>query len=104
MYLRPDRFGLHRGSGRALGVPEPLQFLTHFPTFVAAFGGAAFAEQTVRTLGGFAAVALSIPPGAELDGEAIVDVLLDSVSAERHDAVFAVPEQMDEVHPKQPHW
>jgi GNAT superfamily N-acetyltransferase len=84
--------------------PEPLQYLSYFPTFVAAFGGEAFAQQTVWTLGAFAAVALWIPPNVEPDGEAIIRVLREGVSAERHDDVFAVLEQMDEAHPEQPHW
>jgi hypothetical protein len=37
--------------------PEARQYLTHFPTFVAAFGVEAFTRQTVWTLHGFAAVA-----------------------------------------------
>jgi hypothetical protein len=84
--------------------PEPRQYLTHFPTFVAAFGGAAFARQTVWTLGGFAAVAVWIPPGAEADAETIVAALHDGVSSEQHDDVFAVLEQMDAAHPTYPHW
>ena len=56
------------------------QYLTHFPTFVAAFGSAAFDADTVCTLEGFAAVALWIPPGAAADGDRIV------VDAPRQDA------------------
>ena len=33
--------------------PEPHQYLTHFPRFVAAFGGAAFVRGTVWMLDGF---------------------------------------------------
>jgi hypothetical protein len=43
--------------------PEPQQYLTHFPEFLAAFGGQAFDEQTVWSLGEFSAVALWLPPG-----------------------------------------
>jgi ribosomal protein S18 acetylase RimI-like enzyme len=84
--------------------PEPLQYLTHFPTFVAAFGGEAFARQTVWRLGGFAAVALWIPPGAEPDADKIVAILRQNVSARQHRDVFAVLEQMDQAHPSYPHW
>lgn len=51
---------------------EPLQYLTHFARFVAAFGGGGFAGETVFRLGDFAAVAIWIAPGAEPDGDAIV--------------------------------
>jgi GNAT superfamily N-acetyltransferase len=84
--------------------PAAWQYLTHFPAFVAAFAGAAFASHTVSTLDGFGAVALWIPPGEEPDGDRIVTVLRDTVAAEQHADVFAVLEQMDSAHPKGAHW
>jgi ribosomal protein S18 acetylase RimI-like enzyme len=78
--------------------PEPWRYLTHFPAFVAAFGEGA----TVSRLDG--AVAMWIAPGVELNGEGIVAVLRDTVPAERQDDAFAVLEQMDELHPTDPHW
>jgi GNAT superfamily N-acetyltransferase len=89
--------------------PEPLQCLTHFPTFVAAFGSEAFAHETVWTLGEFAAVALWIPPAVALwippDGESDADAIVGVLrAAERLGDVFAVLEPMDEAHPTQPHW
>jgi hypothetical protein len=38
--------------------PETEAYLTHFPKFVAAFGGQAFRDETVWMLGEFSAVAL----------------------------------------------
>jgi ribosomal protein S18 acetylase RimI-like enzyme len=84
--------------------PEPQQYLTHFPGFVAAFGGEAFTRGTVWTLGDIAAAAMWIPPGAEPDTEAIVAVLTDRVSPEQHEDTFAVLEQMDRAHPTYAHW
>ncbi len=84
--------------------PEPSAYLTHFPAFLAAFGGAAFESQTVWSLGEFAAVAMWLPPDADTDGEAIVAVLSESVSRDKHADTFAVVEQMDAAHPKDPHW
>jgi GNAT superfamily N-acetyltransferase len=83
---------------------EPLDYLRHFPVFVAAFGGEAFEMQTVWRLSDFAAVAMWIPPGAEPDGDAIVAALSDSVSPDKQGDTFAVLEQMDVAHPKDPHW
>jgi ribosomal protein S18 acetylase RimI-like enzyme len=80
--------------------PEPSQYLTHFPAFVAAFGEGA----TVSSLDGDAAVAMWIAPGVELDGDGIVAVLRETVAAERHTDAFAVLEQMDDLHPQDPHW
>ena len=84
--------------------PEPFVYLTRFPAFVAAFGGAAFESETVWSVDEFAAVAMWLPPGADVDGEAIVAVLSESVSPDKHADTFAVLEQMDAAHPKEPHW
>jgi ribosomal protein S18 acetylase RimI-like enzyme len=84
--------------------PEPERYLTHFPRFLAAFGGRAFGERTVWRLGEFSAVALWLPPGAEPDGDAITTVLAESVAPQQHDDMFAVLGQMDAAHPTYPHW
>jgi ribosomal protein S18 acetylase RimI-like enzyme len=84
--------------------PESVQYLAHFPVFVAAFGGEAFDRQTVWALDGFAAVAVWIPPGAQVNADAIVAVLSETVPADKHEDAFSVLEQMDAAHPKHPHW
>jgi ribosomal protein S18 acetylase RimI-like enzyme len=84
--------------------PEPVAYLTQFPALVAAFSGAAFESQTVWSLEEFAAVTMWLAPGSEVDGEAIVAVLDESVSPDKHADTFAVLEQMDAAHPKDPHW
>jgi ribosomal protein S18 acetylase RimI-like enzyme len=84
--------------------PEPLQYLTHFARFVAAFGGGGFESQTVFTLGEFEAVAIWIAPRAYADADAIVAVLSESVDAGKRADAFSVLEQMDAAHPKEPHW
>jgi len=84
--------------------PDLPDYLTHFPKFLAAFGGNAFAEQTVWTLDDFAAVALWLPPGKEPDGDAIVAVLTESLPAEQHADTFALLDEMDGAHPKYPLW
>jgi GNAT superfamily N-acetyltransferase len=84
--------------------PDTQGYLTHFPEFVAAFGGPAFREETAWMLGDFSAVALLLAPGSEPDGDAIVEVLSENVAPEKHQDMFAVLEQMDEHHPEYPHW
>jgi len=84
--------------------PETQAYLTHFPKFVAAFGGQAFRDETVWMLGEFSAVALWLAPGSEPDGEAIVNALSESVSPEKRQDSFAVLEKMDQCHPEYPHW
>jgi len=83
---------------------EPREYLNHFPAFLSAFAGNAFAEESVWSLGEFSAVALWLPPGTEPDGDAIVAVLTESVAPEKHEDVLAVLGQMDEAHPSFPHW
>ena len=84
--------------------PEPQQYLSCFPRFLAAFGGRAFAEQTVWRLGEFSAVALWLSPGTVPDGDAITTTLAETVAPEKHDDTFAVLGQMDTAHPTYPHW
>ncbi len=84
--------------------PEAQQYLRDFPELLAAFGGKAFAEGTAWRLGAFSAVALWLPPRVELDGDAIVAVLTETVAPGQHDDTLSVLGQMDEAHPRFPHW
>ena len=84
--------------------PESQQYLTSFPPFLAAFGGRAFAAGTAWSADDLGAVALWLPPGTDADGDAIVAALTESVVAAQHAETFAVLGQMDEAHPRFPHW
>jgi ribosomal protein S18 acetylase RimI-like enzyme len=84
--------------------PEVEQYLAHFPTFLASFGGAAFDVETVWRLGEYAAVALWLPPAIEPDGDVIGAVLRETVSPDKHGDTFNVLEQMSAAHPTYPHW
>lgn len=83
------------------GLPE---YQRHFPGFVTALGGKAFAAQSAWSLTGCTAVALWLPPGTEPDGDAIISVLAGSVSPGQHDEMFDVLGQMDAAHPQYAHW
>ena len=65
--------------------PDAQQYVTHFPRFLAAFGGRAFDEKTAWRFRDFSSVALWLPPGAEPDSDAIVAVLSESVAPEKHE-------------------
>jgi GNAT superfamily N-acetyltransferase len=84
--------------------PEARDYLMHFPEFLAAFGGNAFAGGTVWRLGEFSAVALWLSPRADLDGDAIVAALTETVAPAKHVDIFSVLSQMDDAHPRFPHW
>jgi ribosomal protein S18 acetylase RimI-like enzyme len=84
--------------------PDATGYLTHFPAFLRAFGGKAFASNTVWRLGEFEAVALWFPPHVEPDGDAVVAEITQSVAPDQHADVFGVLEQMEAAHPRFPHW
>jgi ribosomal protein S18 acetylase RimI-like enzyme len=84
--------------------PQDDRYAAHFPEFVAAFGGPAFAEQTAWDLDGFSAVALWFPPEVEADDDAVGAVLSETVAASKHKEMFSVLEQMGTAHPTYPHW
>lgn len=85
-------------------LPDPEAYLTHFPTIVRAFGGRAFEHGTAHEVDGFGGAALWLPPGVGPDEEALGAFLEEGVSASLRDEVDAVLEQMDERHPREPHW
>lgn len=84
--------------------PDEPDYEECFPAFLAAFGGEAFAHDTVWRLGDFDAVALWLSPGVEPDGDEIVRVLMTTVDEARHGDTVAALEQMDAAHPRDPHW
>ena len=84
--------------------PDATGYLTHFPAFLRAFGGKAFATQTAWRLGEFDAVALWFPPHVEPDGDAVDAEVTRSVAPEQQEDLFAVLEQMDGAHPTFSHW
>jgi GNAT superfamily N-acetyltransferase len=84
--------------------PDPDRYLTHFPAIVRAFAGRAFAHGGARHVDGFAGAALWLPPGIQPDADTLASALRQSVAAERQAAVFAVFEQMERYHPREPHW
>jgi GNAT superfamily N-acetyltransferase len=84
--------------------PDDAEYRAHFPAFIAAFGGAAFRDQTVWRLGDFDAVAFWFGPGREPDGEAVVQVLVETTPEAVHADSFAMLEQMAAGHPTEPHW
>jgi len=84
--------------------PHDVDYDEFFPAFLAAFGGRAFAQDTVWQLDDFAAVALWFAPGAGPDGDEIVRVLMETVDEARHGDTLACLEQMDAAHPQDPHW
>lgn len=84
--------------------PDPQQYLVHFPEFVNALGGKAFAHGGAYRADGYAGVALWLPPDVRPDEDALVALLQSTGSASIQKDLFAVFEQMEGYHPRDPHW
>src|SRR5262249_37727409 len=84
--------------------PDPQQYLRHFPSFVRAFGGKAFAHGSAYYVDGYAGAALWLPPDIHPDEDALITLLQRTVSGQVQKDIFAVFEQMGRYHPREPHW
>ncbi|WP_148700013.1 GNAT family N-acetyltransferase [Candidatus Nitrososphaera evergladensis] len=84
--------------------PDPLQYLTHFPSFVKAFGGRAFTHGSAYYVDGYAGVALWLPPDVHPDEDELTTLLQRTVPEEIQKDALAVFEQMGSYHPSEPHW
>jgi ribosomal protein S18 acetylase RimI-like enzyme len=84
--------------------PDPQQYLSHFPTFVRAFGGRAFAHKTAYCVDGYAGTALWLPPDVHPDEDALVSLVQRTAPERIQQEVSGVFEQMDRYHPREPHW
>lgn len=84
--------------------PGTQQYLAHFASLVRAFAGPAFDHGAVFGVHAYRGVALWLPPGVQPDEEALADVIQRTVAPADCNQVFALFEQMDRYHPREPHW
>ena len=84
--------------------PDSQQYWQHFPSFVKAFAGAAFEHGSADLADGYLAAALWLPPGIHPDEQALDKLIRSTVSGGDQANVFAMFEQMDRYHPREPHW
>ena len=84
--------------------PDADGYLEHFPSFTRAFGGQAFEHDSACLTEDFGGASLWLPPGVHPDGEAIEAVVRETTREADHRDIFAVFEEMDRYHPKEPHW
>jgi ribosomal protein S18 acetylase RimI-like enzyme len=80
------------------------QYVTFFPRFVRAFGGAAFEKSTADSIDDYGGVAMWLPPGVAADEETVGAIASEAVPAAEQDDVFAFLGQMGEFHPTAQHW
>jgi len=83
---------------------NPHRYLEHFPHFVRAFGGKAFALGSAHCAESHAGAALWLPPDVHPDEEAMGALMESTVPEDVRKDVFAVVEQMGHHHPEAPHW
>jgi GNAT superfamily N-acetyltransferase len=84
--------------------PDSQQFLLHFPSFVRAFGGRAFAHGSAYYVDGYVGAALWLPPNVHPDEEMLIALLQRTVSEQIQKDFFPVLEKMGRYHPSEPHW
>jgi ribosomal protein S18 acetylase RimI-like enzyme len=84
--------------------PDVWDYRVHFPEFVRAFGGGAFATGTAHVLQSYNGTALWLPPGAHPDDEALRALIASTTPEELQPTLMALFEEMGRYHPPEPHW
>jgi GNAT superfamily N-acetyltransferase len=84
--------------------PDERQYRSHFPGFVQALGGRAFAARTAHFSDGFAGAVLWLPPGVGPDEDALMRHVEETATGINQSALMDVLEEMGGYHPEEPHW
>lgn len=84
--------------------PDPHGYLTHFPSFVRAFAGAAFPRRSACCAGDYSGAALWLPPGVHPDEEALALLVNETITEGRRSEVFELFARMGDSHPAEAHW
>lgn len=79
-------------------------YLGAFRRLATAMGGRAFEQGTAFVNDDFAAAALWLPPGVEMDGVALDALLNETVSAETRAEMAQITPPFGSFHPHEPHW
>lgn len=84
--------------------PVPHDYLHAMPLAVREFAHCCVQHGTACVTADFYGAALWLPPGAEPSGEAIANLFRETVKRERLDDLLATFKQMEQSHPREPHW
>ena len=84
--------------------PTEEQYLKKFPQFVKTFASKAFEHNTVFCTKDYAGGAFWIPPGIELETDAMVGLIQQTVSKPTQNEVFDLLEQTNNFHPQESYW
>jgi len=85
-------------------LPDPAQYLELFPKMCAPFAGQAFELGTAYVDEEFRGACMWFPEGVHSDMEAMAGVMAGALEPAFLEAAAPFFEQMDEHHPKTPHW
>jgi GNAT superfamily N-acetyltransferase len=85
-------------------LPDANFYLTHWPAFVKAFGGAAFDHGTADAIDACGGVALWLPPGVAPDEETMRAIMDEVIPADLQDDFSGFMGRVDEFHPTESHW
>jgi GNAT superfamily N-acetyltransferase len=83
---------------------SPAAYLSAFPRLATAMGGRAFDQGTAFVSEDFAAAALWLPPGIEIDGEALDTLIKETVPAATRAEMDKITPAFGSFHPHEPHW
>lgn len=84
--------------------PRADDYLRHMPQAARAFSSKGFALGTAYEIGGFAGVALWLPPGVPPDEEALGILMDRTAHPDIKPDLAQVFEKMSSFHPREPHW
>ena len=84
--------------------PAEEQYQKNFPNFIKTFASKAFEHSTVFCTKDYAGGAFWIPPEIELETDAIVELIEQTVSEPTQNEAFDLLEQMSDFHPPQSYW
>ena len=84
--------------------PRADDFLLNMPQAARAFSSKGFALGTAYEIGGFAGVALWLPPGVPADEEALANLMGRTAHPDIKQDLAKVLERMSGFHPREPHW
>jgi GNAT superfamily N-acetyltransferase len=84
--------------------PDVWDYRVHFPEFVRAFGGRAFACGTAHVLQDFAGAALWLPPGTNPDDDGVMAVIANTTPRHIQASLLALFDEMGSYHPTEAHW
>lgn len=84
--------------------PTPVTYMAWFPAFIRGFAGKAFEHGSAYSTADLCGAALWLPPDAQPDEDALMELFQNSTTEEVRKDLFPVFEAMGSYHPEEPHW